>query len=94
MAPGLLGQGLVILRGAAQNLALFFLPLAPSTRGLVLGGAEGEEKANQGPVGSSFSSGWRGQQLRGPEDPLGDILVLAWEGVRWVVAWCHLIWEE
>lgn len=24
----------------------------------------------------------------------GDILVLAWEGVRWLITWCHLIWEE
>lgn len=44
MAPGLLGQRLVILRGAAQNLGLFFILSTPSTRGLVSGGAGGRRK--------------------------------------------------
>lgn len=46
----------MILGCAAQHLRALLPSLTPSTNGLILVGAEGEEEANQRPVGNSDSN--------------------------------------
>lgn len=85
----------MILGYAALHPGALLPSLSPSTNGLVLVRAEGEEKTNQGPVGNSHSSG-RYPAFTGGEGlcsssssqalkTLWGPLVLAWEGVGWVL---------
>lgn len=87
----------MILGYAALHPGALLLSLTPSTSGLVLVGAENEEKTNQGPVGNSCSSG-RFPAFMGGEGlcssssfqalkTLWGPLVLAWEGLGWVLSW-------